>query len=246
MMSAGDPISGVLEECWQRWGARALRLGKSNRRWPDTLATGAQALDAALGGGLPCGAISEIIGIPTSGASTLAFSIIAHTQRRRRATAVVDVTGTFDADHAASCGVALADMPIGRPHNADQAFLMLAGLIDAGASLIMVDSIIGLGGGLGRIAPSRAVAHLMRRTRGTGGVIMALTSLPSGRDAHIAAGHDALGRAAELRLHVAAQHWRFGDTCAALCQSRIAIWRRGHAGGAVDLPITLPLLEIER
>jgi hypothetical protein len=245
-MSSGESISDVLEECWRRWGTRSLRLGKRTSRWPDVLTTCQQALDDALGGGLPCGAISEIIGVPTSGASTLAFTIIANTQRRRRAAAVIDIAGTFDADYAASCGIALADLPIGRPRDADQAFLMLAGLIDAGASLIMVDSIIGLGGGLGRIMPSRAVAQLLRRLRGTGGAIMALTSLSTGRDAHTPAGRDALGRAAELRLHVVAQHWRFGDACTAICQSRIATWRRGRATGSVDLPITLPLLEITR
>jgi hypothetical protein len=241
-MSSGESISDVLEECWRRWGSRSLRLGKSASRWPDVLTTGQQTLDDALGGGLPCGAISEIIGVPTSGASTLAFAIIANTQRRRRAAAVIDATGSFDADYAASCGIALADLPIGRPRDADQAFLMLAELIDAGASLIMVDSIIGLG----RIMPSRAVAQLLRRLRSTGGVIMALTSLSTGRATHISAGRDALGRAAEVRLHVVAQHWRFGDACTAICQSRIATWRRGRAAGSVDLPITVPLLGIAR
>jgi RecA DNA recombination protein len=76
---------------------------------PDRLApTGSPALDAALGGGLRRGHLSEITGVSSSGRSTLAVQAIAAATDRGEAAALVDTCDTFDPASAADRGVTLS------------------------------------------------------------------------------------------------------------------------------------------
>jgi len=76
---------------------------------PDRLApTGSPELDAALGGGLRRGHLSEITGVPSSGRSTLAVQAIAAATDRGEAAALVDTCDTFDPASAADRGVTLS------------------------------------------------------------------------------------------------------------------------------------------
>jgi RecA/RadA recombinase len=75
---------------------------------PDRLApTGDADLDAALGGGLRRGHLSEIVGAPSSGRSTLVARLLAAATARGEATAVVDGCDTWDPASAEVHGVAL-------------------------------------------------------------------------------------------------------------------------------------------
>jgi hypothetical protein len=68
--------------------------------------TGLTDLDAALGGGLRRGQLSEIIGAPSSGRSTLVVqALAAATADRAEAAALVDASDTFDPASAAAQGV---------------------------------------------------------------------------------------------------------------------------------------------
>lgn len=69
--------------------------------------TGCRALDDALGGGLRRGQLSEIIGPPSSGRSTLVAGALAAATARGEAAALVDAADTFDPHSAAQQGVAL-------------------------------------------------------------------------------------------------------------------------------------------
>ena len=75
---------------------------------PDRLApTGCAGLDAALGGGLRRGQLSEITGAPSSGRSTVAAGMLAAATARGEVAALVDACDTFDPASAAALGVAL-------------------------------------------------------------------------------------------------------------------------------------------
>jgi hypothetical protein len=75
---------------------------------PDRLApTGSPDLDAALGGGLRRGHLSEITGAASSGRSTVAVQALAAAADRGEAVALVDTCDTFDPASAAERGVAL-------------------------------------------------------------------------------------------------------------------------------------------
>jgi hypothetical protein len=65
-------------------------------------------LDALLGGGLPCGYLSEIVGPPSSGKTALLYMLLAATTARGEVAALVDPSDAFCPPHAAAAGVDLA------------------------------------------------------------------------------------------------------------------------------------------
>lgn len=70
-------------------------------------ATGITALDARLGGGVPRGQLSELVGPRSSARATVALQALAAATRRSELAAIVDVLDMFDAPSAAAAGVDL-------------------------------------------------------------------------------------------------------------------------------------------
>src|SRR5579864_4132593 len=73
------------------------------RAAPETIATGIREVDSACGG-LPRGAITEIVGPASSGRTTLLYSILAEATARGEACALVDASDAFDPASAAAAG----------------------------------------------------------------------------------------------------------------------------------------------
>ena len=71
------------------------------------LPTGLALLDERLGGGLPRGQMSEMVGPRSSGRTTMMCAALAAATRRGELVALVDPLDTFDPPSAAACGVAL-------------------------------------------------------------------------------------------------------------------------------------------
>lgn len=71
-------------------------------------ATGIEPLDDVLGGGLPIGAISELVGPECSGRTSAAISFLARATQAAKACAWIDVSNAFDPASAAAAGVDLA------------------------------------------------------------------------------------------------------------------------------------------
>ena len=71
-------------------------------------ATGIESLDDLLRGGLPIGAVTEVVGPECSGRTSLALSFVARTTQAGKVCAWIDVSNTFDPLSAASIGVDLA------------------------------------------------------------------------------------------------------------------------------------------
>jgi hypothetical protein len=69
--------------------------------------TGVAALDARLGGGLPRGEISEIVGPRSSGRTSLLVAMLAAATARGERAALIDALDMFDVASAAAAGVAL-------------------------------------------------------------------------------------------------------------------------------------------
>jgi recombination protein RecA len=101
--------------------ASALRLqieSTLSRRVPSALtpapkmmrpaaATGIEPLDDVLRGGLPIGAISEMVGPECSGRTSVALSFLAQMTQAGKACCWIDVANTFDPASAAAAGVDL-------------------------------------------------------------------------------------------------------------------------------------------
>lgn len=77
------------------------------RSAPELLPTGIAEVDAMLGGGLPLGGVTEIIGPVCSGRSTLVLSFLAGITGQGAAAAYVDVSDALDPLSAAAVGVDL-------------------------------------------------------------------------------------------------------------------------------------------
>jgi recombination protein RecA len=77
------------------------------RSAPELLPTGIAEVDALLGGGLPLGGVTEIIGPVCSGRSTLVLSVLAGITGQGAAAAYVDVSDALDPLSAAAMGVDL-------------------------------------------------------------------------------------------------------------------------------------------
>src|SRR4051812_41019741 len=71
------------------------------------LPTGVPEIDVLCGGGIPRGALSELIGPPSSGRTSLLLSLLAQVTARHEFCALVDSTGTFDPASAELAGVNL-------------------------------------------------------------------------------------------------------------------------------------------
>jgi len=72
------------------------------------VATGIQNVDELLGGGLPLGAITEMVGPECSGRTSLALSFVAQITQAEKVCAWIDVSDALDPESAAAVGVDLS------------------------------------------------------------------------------------------------------------------------------------------
>jgi hypothetical protein len=77
------------------------------RRIRPVAETGIPSLDALLEGGLPLGAITEVVGPECSGRTSLALSFVAAMTQAGKVCAWIDVSNVFDPESAAAIGVQL-------------------------------------------------------------------------------------------------------------------------------------------
>jgi len=76
----------------------------------DVAPTGVGAVDALLEGGLPVGAISEILGPDSSGRTSLSLAFVARRTENEQLCAWVDLADAFDPESAAANGVVLSHL----------------------------------------------------------------------------------------------------------------------------------------
>jgi len=135
----------------------------------ETAKTGLFELDQQLGGGLPLGQMSEIVGPRSSGRTSLLMSILASATSRGEMVALVDTFDVFDPESAATAGVVLSRMLWVRGDSCAPAFPSLAHR-QTGADRVITralkaTNLILQSGGFGVIALDLADAppHALRR-----------------------------------------------------------------------------------
>lgn len=82
-------------------------LTPKSRIVPPVSPTGIAELDGLLNGGIPLGAISELVGPECSGRTSVALSFLAQVSRQGNVCAWVDVSNSLDPESAAAAGVDL-------------------------------------------------------------------------------------------------------------------------------------------
>lgn len=113
--------------------------------WP-AISTTSLSLDHALGiGGVPQGRFVELLGMESSGKTTMALHMIAEAQKLGATVAFVDAEHALDPNYAAALGVDMDNMLISQPNTGEEALnivdeLVRSQLID----LVVVDSVAAL------------------------------------------------------------------------------------------------------
>jgi hypothetical protein len=82
------------------------RASTLERPSPEMVSTGVPAIDA-LTGGLPRGALTEIVGPASSGRTSLLLALLAQATARQEACALVDASDAFDPESAVAAGIDL-------------------------------------------------------------------------------------------------------------------------------------------
>ncbi len=126
----------------KRWGGpHALRLASGGAA-PATLPTGFPELDELLGGGLPAGRITTLRSGPTSGATTIAHTIVATAQRAERVPVYVDAAHCYDPATGARVGVDFDRLTIVCPEDPVEALAVATTLARSGGfDLLVFDSL---------------------------------------------------------------------------------------------------------
>lgn len=138
---SGPP--SVIRQIQQRWGTDAIQPMEAilERSLFDVIPTGFAQLDAALPpGGILRGRITELMGTPTSGMTTVALSIAAQVQAMGEAVAYLDFNRTFDPGYAQASGVNLEHLYVLLPdqHALEMAYDLVVG---GGIGLLIFDSL---------------------------------------------------------------------------------------------------------
>lgn len=246
----GRPVAATLEQlitsAQRRWGARALRrLGHGTPPAVAVLPTGFAALDAALGiGGLPRGRLTELLGMPTSGAGTLALTLLAQAQAQGDLAGYIDLSRTFDAEIAALLGVDLAALLLVRPTSAADALEIMLALVGSGGLGALVVDALAIMQGNARDAPllEQALRGLPALLSAAPTALVALTPLPypPAFTRTLAFAGSLVGHAAALRLHVAREGWLPAAHGPPGCHARISVLKHQLAPAGGDAQVLIP------
>src|SRR5215472_7619630 len=103
-----------------RQRAIQLKLARLQAKRVNRISTGFPALDQAIEGGLPRGLVTELAACPSSGKTTFARCMVAHTQQSSLRAAWIDAEHVFDPAYAAQLGVSLERLAVARVDTAEE------------------------------------------------------------------------------------------------------------------------------
>jgi hypothetical protein len=133
------PSACAIETLLRDLGPR-LRRGEAPEDRLEPCPTGLPGLDQLLDGGFPRGSLSEIAGPVSSGRTSLAQALLAHTTRSGAVAAVIDPADAFDPLSAAQAGIDLGRLLWVRPPRLRAALRSTERLLQAGGfALVLLD-----------------------------------------------------------------------------------------------------------
>ncbi len=165
----------ALAEALARLGSQ-VRFGGLPPESLPRLPSGIAGLDRLLGGGFPCGRVSQIAGPLGSGRTSLALSLLARSLREGGLAAWVDAADAFDPASAVEAGAALPRVLWVRAPGATEAFRSAERLLETrGLVLVLLD--LSLPGAPPRAAPA-AWPRLARAAQASGTALVVLATDP--------------------------------------------------------------------
>jgi recombination protein RecA len=197
--------------------------------------TGFADLDRALCmGGLPKGKICEIVGLPTSGKTTLALKFLVQAQAGGAQVAYIDQARFFDADYAHRCGINLSRLLVGAPYGLTEALATTEALVGSGSLAALVfDVMDGLWGDPHTVPQLASCLGRLTAPLARSGIV--LVFLHTAIDVR----STPLAHYAAVRLQVSHERWleRHGDVRGYEAQVEILKNRSGPSGSKVTIAI---------
>ena len=229
----------------RRWGSRALRfLGDTTEETVPVVPTGFADLDRALAiGGVPRGRITELLGTPTSGITTIALTLIARAQAQGDLAAYLDLSKTFDAEYAAHVGVDLAALLLVQPISAADALEMIQALVGSGSVGMLVIDALALLQTVPRDAAllEQALRVLPATLVASPCALVTLTPLPYSPEMtrSLAFTGSLLAHAASIRLHIVREAWLMAEHGPPGCHARISVLKHRLAAGEGEVQVLI-------
>ena len=137
-------VSKAVANLQKKFGKDAVNyLGNTDIEPIPRISSQCIAIDEVTGGGYPLGRIIELYGGESSGKTTACYHAIAQAQKQfpEKFVGFVDSEFSFDPNYASNCGVDVANLVIAQPESGTDGFAILQGMIEEGASLVVVDSV---------------------------------------------------------------------------------------------------------
>lgn len=142
-----EAVQLAVNQIEKQYGKGAImNLGENLHMNVQAIPTGSLGLDIALGvGGVPRGRIIEIYGPESSGKTTLAYHIIAESQKSGGICAFIDAEHAMDPEYAKNIGVDIEKILISQPDTGEQALEIAETLVRSnGVDVIVIDSVAAL------------------------------------------------------------------------------------------------------
>ena len=140
-------LERALTQIEKQYGRGAImRLGATALADVPGISTGSLSLDIALGGrGIPSGRVTEIFGPEASGKTTLALTVVAHSQKAGGVAAYIDAEHAVDPNYARKLGVDADNLLLSQPDTGEQALEIADLLVRSNAvDVVVIDSVAAL------------------------------------------------------------------------------------------------------
>lgn len=244
-------LDTVVAQLQRQYGPRAVGKAAPAAEPVALLSTAYPGLDAALGGGVPRGRITELIGQVTSGKVTLAALLLASAQHAGEApppdarfaaagnaaaqglVAWVDLGYTCDPEYLRRCDLDLDRLLVVRPRDAADGLAIALHLVESQAlDALVFDSVTELAGAA-EATVAGALAHLATSVTHTQTAVIFLT------EPHAQA--RALAHAATVRLALYREQWlaRGADVRGYAVRVEIVKHKLGRPVAAVRIQIAI-------
>lgn len=218
--SKQQDLQTVIAAIHKKWGANAIKKG-SVTQTRDRLSTGFSGLDTLLNGGIIRGGLTEIVGKPTSGMTTLALKLITSAQEVKDGVVYLDLASAFDPDSATYYGVNLAEMILVRDGFENVAELLYDIVVSGIPGLVVFNSLPLLSS-----EQQTLLTHVINRaiptlTQSRCALVLLSLAVPARRSF--------ISQYAALRLHTAFERWLIEDGQVQGYQTVVTVLK--HKGG---------------
>lgn len=142
MAKTNAAVNKAIAALEKRFGEKVVMKMTDANTDIETLPSGRDDLDIALGGGYGVGKIIEIYAESGCGKTGLALEAIAETQKNGGLCAIIDAEHALNTEYCESIGVVVDDLYISQPSYGEQAIETIRYLIETGEfDLIVIDSV---------------------------------------------------------------------------------------------------------